>query len=362
MLVSLFTSFVFAAGGCGGGGGGSAIQEGRGFPGDTPFSDAIIRTYFVDNGLVDPPVAPGTVLPASASNEVQLTENVAQQGVVGTCAAVSFAQLVRGFDVAAGVSSPYLNSVQFSYLFARYFQTNGQGGVDGWPADSGSYAFTNFHALTTPDYRDTYANGFLPADGKEGSVIHPTGVFFGFDGSPNLNSPIEIEVNGKETVNLDSYWNKIDLFQDLDTGPTKMAMTIRRSAFSPTSLDIRAKVAAGSLVYLSFDTEDSKDQWGHRASKLWTSGVLELPYTPPEKPEGGGHAMVIVGYDDAGYDKYNGAGAFKVRNSWGEEFGDKGFWYLPYSIIDGVAGAQEGSTYPLYYDDAFVYIAAMSHN
>jgi len=61
-------------------------------------------------------------------------------------------------------------------------------------------------------------------------------------------------------VNLNSYWNKIDLFQDLDTGPTKTTMTIRRAAFSPTSLDIKARIAMGNLVWLAFDTEDSKNQ------------------------------------------------------------------------------------------------------
>jgi len=184
------------------------------------------------------------------------------------------------------------------------------------------------------------------------------GVFFEFEGSPNKNDPIRIEgSNGKETVNLKSYWNKIDLFEKLDTGPTKMAMTIRRTAFGPTSLDVKARVAARSLVYLSFDTEDSKNQW-EPGTNFWDTGVLELPYAQPATPTGeGGHAMVIVGYDDEGYGKYNGAGAFKVRNSWGKKFGDKkdkGFWYLPYSIVDGVAGANEGSTYPLYYNDEFV--------
>jgi hypothetical protein len=349
LLVSLTVSLAFAVGGCGSSGGSNAFQEGKGFPGDTEYADTVVRPYYVDNGLVDPSVPPGTVLPSSFSNESQLTKNVADQGQVGTCAAVSFAQLVYGFDVAAAAPNPYLDSVQFSYLFARYFEKNGQGGKEGWRADSGSLAFTNFQALTTPAYWATYANGFLPADGAEGAVIHPTGIFFGFEGSPNENDPILVKgSNGKETVNLNSYWNKIDLFGKLDTGPTKMAMTIRRSALSPTSLDVKARVAAGSLVYLSFDTEDSKNQW-ENGTHFFRTGVLELPYIQPAKPTGeAGHAMVVVGYADDGYGKYNGAGAFKVRNSWGKRFGDEGSWYLPYSIVDGVAGASEGSTYPLY--------------
>ena len=35
----------------------------------------------------------------------------------------------------------------------------------------------------------------------------------------------------------------------------------------------------------------------------------------------GGHAMVVVGYDD---DKYGGA--FEILNSWGTYWGNKGFY------------------------------------
>ena len=46
--------------------------------------------------------------------------------------------------------------------------------------------------------------------------------------------------------------------------------------------------------------------------------------TTPEKH--GSHAMVIVGYDD---DKYGGA--FRYMNSWGPEWGDEGFIWVPYA-------------------------------
>jgi len=89
---------------CGGGGGGSGFQEGKGFPGDTDYADSVIRPYYVNNGLVNPTVPPGTVLPATVSNQSLLTANVPNQGEPGTCATVSFAQLVYGADVA-GLSS-----------------------------------------------------------------------------------------------------------------------------------------------------------------------------------------------------------------------------------------------------------------
>ena len=40
----------------------------------------------------------------------------------------------------------------------------------------------------------------------------------------------------------------------------------------------------------------------------------------------GGHAVLVVGYNDADQQ-------FIVRNSWGADWGDKGFFYLPYAYI-----------------------------
>lgn len=40
----------------------------------------------------------------------------------------------------------------------------------------------------------------------------------------------------------------------------------------------------------------------------------------------GGHAMCVIGYDDAKY-----GGAFEVMNSWGSSYGDKGFVWIKYA-------------------------------
>ena len=42
----------------------------------------------------------------------------------------------------------------------------------------------------------------------------------------------------------------------------------------------------------------------------------------------GGHAVVVVGYDD---DRFGGA--FKVLNSWGSGWGDRGFFWIPYDTF-----------------------------
>lgn len=55
------------------------------------------------------------------------------------------------------------------------------------------------------------------------------------------------------------------------------------------------------------------------------SGYGEL-WTPPSVPSGGGHAMVVVGYDDSKY-----GGAFEIMNSWGTRFRNGGFFWVRYN-------------------------------
>lgn len=47
----------------------------------------------------------------------------------------------------------------------------------------------------------------------------------------------------------------------------------------------------------------------------------------------GGHAMTIVGYDDQKKSKSGKKGAFKLQNSWGTNWGDKGFGWVSYSML-----------------------------
>lgn len=64
----------------------------------------------------------------------------------------------------------------------------------------------------------------------------------------------------------------------------------------------------------------------------------EFTFPGPHDPVQGGHAVVAVGYDDnrkIGKDK----GALKIRNSWGTDWGEKGYGWLPYAYVEaGLAG------------------------
>lgn len=65
------------------------------------------------------------------------------------------------------------------------------------------------------------------------------------------------------------------------------------------------------------------------------TGDPDIPFPKPTDRLEGGHAVLIVGYDDnhrniGGPNGGNGKGAFLIRNSWGSGWGDAGYGWLPY--------------------------------
>lgn len=62
-------------------------------------------------------------------------------------------------------------------------------------------------------------------------------------------------------------------------------------------------------------------------SNMWNEQVIKSGIIPePQNDPIGGHAVCFVGYDDS-------TQLLKFKNSWGVEWGDKGYGYLPYSYL-----------------------------
>lgn len=79
-------------------------------------------------------------------------------------------------------------------------------------------------------------------------------------------------------------------------------------------------VVFGIAVFESFETES-----------VAKTGQVPMPNQAKEKMVGG-HAVMCVGYDNA-------KKVLIMRNSWGKEWGDNGYFYLPYGFIQqGLAG------------------------
>jgi C1A family cysteine protease len=60
--------------------------------------------------------------------------------------------------------------------------------------------------------------------------------------------------------------------------------------------------------------------------QLKEDGIWEPTTIEYDTPPNGGHAMAVIGYDD----EING-GSFEVINSWGEDWGNKGYFWIKYA-------------------------------
>jgi len=79
------------------------------------------------------------------------------------------------------------------------------------------------------------------------------------------------------------------------------------------SLANKHPVIVGFTLYPSFESRDVAE-----------TGIIPMP-TLDESPIGG-HCVLIVGYDDEKQ-------WLIVRNSWGESWGDAGYFYVPYTYL-----------------------------
>lgn len=90
-----------------------------------------------------------------------------------------------------------------------------------------------------------------------------------------------------------------------------------------TATQLRGCLASGYTVNFGFSVYTS-------FLTIGASGVMPMPRRS-ERVEGG-HAVLMVGYDDA-RERYT------VRNSWGPDWGDKGYFYMPYAFAHSSAAS-----------------------
>lgn len=274
------------------------------------------RVHYAGHGLFEvvDNLRHGLILPPRWSNEDKLAGlPILSQGRVADCATV--ASVTAMYALIAGLGlTPRLPSVRYAFYYAR-LQSYGE------IQNSGVWLYNTFQAVNSQG-EFGFENG-IPSEEQvpSGVLQHPNN-----DDWDYYNQLPEVQGDSLPGIRI--------VFRS-------MCKTCEHAAAAdshgrPPVIDelraIKRAVKRGRLVL--FSMEMSRRQWEQPDSQLRTTGVLELPYATDDLE--GGHTMVIVGYDDDGYGgKYGpGQGAFKVRNSWGPDFGDNGHLYLPYSMLE----------------------------
>lgn len=94
----------------------------------------------------------------------------------------------------------------------------------------------------------------------------------------------------------------------------------RYAAITRTANAIEGAIASGFPVVFGFLVYSS-----FMSNAVATTGIVPIPNMKREQLLGG-HAMMIVGYNRTKQ-------LFIVQNSWGTDWGDRGFCYMPYAFV-----------------------------
>ena len=99
----------------------------------------------------------------------------------------------------------------------------------------------------------------------------------------------------------------------------KCHKAIQYLAVNQTLDDLRGCLAEGFPVVFGFTVYESFE-----SEEVAKTGIVPMPKDTESVL--GGHAVLCVGYDDS-------KKTFIVQNSWGTDWGDKGFFYMPYDYL-----------------------------
>jgi C1A family cysteine protease len=294
----------------------NSIQNGLGWMPDLPdFRDltnesSTVQEIFSNATMKFNPVLKGgksakgaSAAPLTLASSVDLRawcSPIEDQGQLGSCTANAGVGMLeyyqrRAFGIHLDASRLFLYKVTRNLLK--------------WTGDTGAYLRTTMKAMAgfgvCPEEYWPYS------DAKTGA-----------NGGPN--DPFEKEPSGFNYQFASNY--KSTTYYRLDpVGAT------------PTTIlnNIKTYAAAGLPSMFGFTVYSS-------ISLASTNGG-KIPYPKVGDTVRGGHAVMIVGYDDTmviqnGVGGPKTTGAFLIRNSWGTSWGNSGYGYLPYEyVLKGLA-------------------------
>ncbi len=218
---------------------------------------------------------------------------IGSQGREGSCLAWALGYAIMSYEKHQSTGLPYttngelLNGVTSpEYLFNRINADNTDCGNGSW--------FVNNVEIDTVTGAVTFHRGGLNVLKAEGTVDWTYAPYSDKNGCGNID-------NSKEPVNPLAAKNKISNYAEI---------------LNHSPVNLKNLLNDGFPIAISVNvTSDFKQA---NESFIWKSG---------KGGKGTGHAMVLIGYDDA-------KNAFKVQNSWGTGWGDDGYGWIDYDVID----------------------------
>lgn len=198
------------------------------------------------------------------------------QGALGSCAAFTVGSVATGFRAARGQIDPNTAWASPQFLYARMLKAS-QG-----KCDDGTYIEDGLATLVV-----------------EGAT-------------PLARLPYSDKTCAMDPPAQDAHVYRIGSFEMLKPF-TRDKVKEHLSKGAPITFGVTLPPNFGSVA-------------GAAAKNVFKSDQGQLG-----GKHGGGHAMVIVGYDDA-------RGAYRILNSWGPDWGDGGYLWWDYADLEGREG------------------------
>ncbi len=171
-------------------------------------------------------------------------------------------------------------------------------------------------------WRQTQGN---PLDGSRLFLYKATRNLLGWTGDTGAFVRTTIKATRLFGVCPEDYWPYEE--ETYDAEPPAFCYSFARNFRALVYYRLESKVSAlkqslgqGIPFAFGFTCFQSIDD-----DEVGETGVI--PFPGADEADVGGHAVVAVGYEDA-------KKRFTIRNSWGREWGDKGYGYLPYKYFD----------------------------
>lgn len=134
-----------------------------------------------------------------------------------------------------------------------------------------------------------------------------------------------IKATNKYGAPLESLWPyQINKFRTAPASTAVVDGAKRKVTLYERAIDFNAcknALSNGYPVIIGFDVYSS-------FYNINKTGIMSYPNRGESLL--GGHAVLLVGYDDASQ-------RFIARNSWGVNWGDKGYFYMPYRVIQNTS-------------------------